>query len=369
MVATQEMARSTGEGSQAAGTRTRRRDAESRELAVAASAAALDETTKVNLYRQSRRGLSVEVLAAQSGLGRTLVARIINEMRAKRILENKLEFMDDPAFVDPSGVAEILGPVPQPAPGHGSRRSRAPEGLPPYLVSLYDVPLLSRETERHLFRKMNYLKFRAHQLREVLDPEHCKASQLDEIERLQEEALALKNQIIRANLRLVVSIAKKRVGPTNNFFELVSDGNMSLIRAVEKFDAGRGFKFSTYASWAIMKNFTRSIPEEKHRRDRFVTGHEEMFEVAPDIRSDAYEQEKGQRRSQEMVQGMLGRLNDRERRVLISRYGIGGADAQTLEQLGRELGVTKERVRQIESRAQEKLRKIALEERLDLSFE
>jgi RNA polymerase primary sigma factor len=118
-----------------------------------------------------------------------------------------------------------------------------------------------------------------------------------------------------------------------------------------------------------MKNFARTIPEENYRRDRFVTGHEAMFEAAPDTRGDVHEQESGQRRSQEIVQGMLGRLNDRERRVLISRYGIGGADEQTLEQLGRELGVTKERVRQIESRAQEKLRKIALEERIELSFD
>ena len=80
-----------------------------------------------------------------------------------------------------------------------------------------------------------------------------------------EEALAVKNQIIRANLRLVVSIAKKHVGRSDNFFELVSDGNMSLIRAVEKFDYARGNKFSTYASWAIMKNFIRSIPIENHR--------------------------------------------------------------------------------------------------------
>jgi len=297
------------------------------------------------------------------------MTRVINEIRAKRILETKLEFMNDPAFEDPAAVEEFLGPFPGQTASQSARRSRAPEGLPPYLVSLYDVPLLSREQERYLFRKMNYLKYQAHRLRAALDPERCKSSTLDEIDRLQEEALSLKNQIIRANLRLVVSIAKKRVGPTNNFFELVSDGNMSLIRAVVKFDATRGFKFSTYASWAIMKNFTRSIPEEKNRHDRFVTGHEEMFEIAPDTRSDVYEQESGHRRSQEIVQGMLGRLNDRERHILISRYGIGGADEQTLEQLGRELGVTKERIRQIESRAQEKLRKIAVEEKLEPSFD
>ena len=69
---------------------------------------------------------------------------------------------------------------------------------------------------------------------------------------------------------------------------------------------------------------------------------------------------------QEAVKGMLGRLDDRERRIIVSRYGINGASEQTLEQLGKELGITKERVRQIESRAQDKLRRFATEEKLDL---
>src|SRR5262249_33154192 len=133
--------------------------------------------------------------------------------------------------------------------------------------------------------KMNYLKYRADRLREALDPARPRAADLDEVERLQEEALAVKNQIIRANLRLVVSIAKRYVGPGHDLFELVSDGNMSLLRAVEKFDYARGNKFSTYASWAITKNFARSIPEEKHRRERYLTGHEELFEAAPDTRT------------------------------------------------------------------------------------
>ncbi len=126
---------------------------------------------------------------------------------------------------------------------------------------------------------------------------------------------------------------------------------MSLIRAVEKFDFSRGNKFSTYASWAIMKNFARTIPEENYRRDRFVTGHEEMFEAAADNRTDEHEYESALKRMQEAVKGMLGRLDDRERKIIISRFGLGGASEQTLEQLGRELGITKERVRQIESRA------------------
>ncbi len=332
------------------------------------STAALDETTKAKIHRlyNHGRGVSAENLAAQFDRTRSSIYRILNEMRALRLMESKLEFMPHPGFDDPGARDEILGPMPEPADGKPPRRTKAPKGLPPYLASLYEVPLLTREQEMHLFRKMNYLRSRAGKLRDSIEPARARTSDLDTVERLQDEALAVKNQIISANLRLVVSIAKRHVGPSNDFFHLVSDGNMSLIRAVEKFDFARGNKFSTYASWAIMKNFARTIPEENHRRDRFVTGHEDMFEAAADNRADEHEYENSQKRMQDAVKGMLGRLDDRERRIIISRYGINGASEQTLEQLGRELGITKERVRQLESRAQDKLRKIADEQKLDL---
>src|SRR5205085_12013466 len=112
---------------------------------------------------------------------------------------------------------------------------------------------------------------------------------LKHIEDLQTEASAIKAHLISSNMRLVVAIAKRHAAQTDNFFELLSDGNMSLIRAVEKFDFSRGNKFSTYATWAIMKNFARSIPEEKRRRERYMTGHEEVFEIAPDMRTDEQE--------------------------------------------------------------------------------
>jgi RNA polymerase primary sigma factor len=326
----------------------------------------LDDDAKAQIYRRFRMGVSVEVLREQYGRTRSSIYRVINEMRACRILGTKLEFIDNATFSDPASGPAILAEMPAPADGKPPRRPKAPKGLPPYLASLYEVPLLDREQEMHLFRAMNYFKHQAHQLRQKIDPTRARTADLDEIDRLQEEALAVKNQIIRANLRLVVSIAKRHVGPSNNFFELVSDGNMSLIRAVEKFDFSRGNKFSTYASWAIMKNFARTIPEENYRRDRFVTGHEEMFEAAADNRTDEHEYESALKRMQEAVKGMLGRLDERERKIIISRFGLGGASEQTLEQLGRELGITKERVRQIESRAQDKLRKIASEEKLDL---
>ena len=334
-------------------------------LAKAPRPASFDEAAKARIYRQHLQGAAIEVLADQFGRSATGILRVVNEMRARRVFELKIEAMPHESFDDPKAAAEILAPLPIPVDGKAPRKIKPPEGVPPYLASLYDVPLLSREQEAHLFRKMNYLKYRALKLRDRLDAARATTTVLDEIDRLMEEALTVKNQIIRANLRLVVSIAKKHVGRSDNFFELVSDGNMSLIRAVEKFDYARGNKFSTYASWAIMKNFIRSIPIENHRRDRFVTGHDDLFEAAADNRSDEHEYESAQRRMRDAVKGMLGRLDDRERRIIVSRFGLDGASEQTLESLGRELGVTKERVRQLEARAQNKLRKIAIEERLE----
>jgi RNA polymerase primary sigma factor len=327
-------------------------------------AARLDGPAKAQVHRLWRQGVAVEVLAERFGLSRAAVVRATSEVRAQRLLEQKLEFMPHPSFDDPAAEAEILAPMPE-----GKASAPAPreatEGMPPYLAELYEVPLLTREQEAHLFRKMNYLKSRAAKLREGLDPAKAKPAVLDEIEGLQEEALAVKNQIIRANLRLVVSIAKKYIAPDQGFFELVSDGNMSLIRAVEKFDFARGNKFSTYASWAVMKNFSRLLPGEKKRRERFRTGQEELFESAADLRTGERESEAVREQGMEVVGEMLDFLGERERKVIVRRYGLDGAASQTLEELGRELGVTKERVRQIEARAQQRLRAIAAERGLE----
>jgi RNA polymerase primary sigma factor/RNA polymerase sigma factor len=157
------------------------------------------------------------------------------------------------------------------------------------------------------------------------------------------------------------------VGPAENFFELVSDGNMSLIRAVEKFDYARGNKFSTYASWAIMKNFARTIPDEHRQRDRFRTSHAEMFSSTQDARSDQYEQETAQVQRETQVERILDRLDEREQQIIISRFGLNrGHEPLTLKQVGVEMGVTKERIRQIEARALSKLRRAAEEDRIEV---
>jgi RNA polymerase primary sigma factor/RNA polymerase sigma factor len=328
----------------------------------------LRDDTKRKIYQQYRRGEAVEALAKKFCRTKTSIYRVIGEMRARRILDLPLDYIPNESFAGIRGEKaerEVLGPMP---PSETPlKKSRLPSGLPPYLASLYEVALLTREQERHLFRKMNYLKYKASELRKELDLSQPRRVLMDQVERLYEELVGVKNEIVSANLRLVVSIAKRHVGPVENFFELVSDGNMSLIRAAEKFDYARGNKFSTYASWAIMKNFARSIPDEHRRRDRYRTSNAEMFNATEDVRSDQYEQESAQNQRQSQVEKILERLDERERQIIISRFGLHrGYEPLTLKEVGAEQGVTKERIRQLEARALNKLRKAAHEEKIDI---
>jgi RNA polymerase primary sigma factor len=336
----------------------------------------LDEAAKDAIYTSYQKGVAVELLAKRFSRTRTSMYRVINEVRAARLLEQPLDYIAHPSFEDPANAAIFLGPMPDAAEYEARRREmKVPRDVPAELAPLYELPLLNKDQEQHLFRQMNYLKFQASNLRNTfrkdgtdeVDPAKVRTQTLDEVERLAREADEVKNLLVSANMRLVVNIAKRHLHQSDNLFELISDGNLSLMRAVEKFDYGRGFKFSTYASWAIMKNFARSIPDEKSRRERFLTGHDEVFDIAPDNRGDEHEAVAAGERATKSVNRLLEYLEPREREIIRMRAGLDDhAKGMTLEEIGQQFGITKERVRQLNARAMSKLRQVAKEQRFEL---
>lgn len=316
-----------------------------------------DAERNESLLERSLLGESVACLAKAFSMSKTAVHGALVEARVKRLKEADVDYIDSEEFHQRNAESLICGPAPE---VDDSTASRIPNGLPAYLGELYRVPLLSKAQEQYYFRRMNFRKFQFSELRNELDVKKPSARMVSKLESMLADITDIKNLLIRSNLRLVVSIAKRYLKANSGFFELVSDGNISLIRAVEKFDYARGYKFSTYASWAILKNFARSVPAEHQRLDRFRTGNDEVFAQSSEQKGSFFIDEHMNMTQRAVIREMMQELDGREQKVIACRFGLSeGEEPETLEQVGSRLGVTKERVRQIEVRTLEKLRRIA----------
>jgi len=323
---------------------------------------AITDQAKGQIYFSKEQGEPMKILTQRFGRTRSSMYRIHNEVRAKELIQ-PVDYIYNPEFDDPSKEAEFLADMPGLAEFEAKRFHRnAPKDVPPQMLHLYEWPLLTKEQEQHMFRKMNYLKHKLHKFQQGVDPARAKVSDLRTIENLREDIKAARDVLINCNQRLVYAQAKMRLAMGETIDDLVSDGNLSLMRAVEKFDYGRGFKFSTYATWAIMKNFARSIPDAQTHKQRYVTGHEAVFDAKEDVRTDEQEVLAAADAAKSRVNHLLDHLDARTREVIRMRIGLDGAAEMTLEQIGQHFGITKERVRQINVRGMKQLREWAAKE-------
>jgi RNA polymerase sigma factor (sigma-70 family) len=298
---------------------------------------------------------------------RSRPGKAVLESRRARLFDRAIDFVPCREFQ--KADAERLASEPPAAAEVPLERDLAETpsgaGLTPYLASLYQTRLLTREEEQFYFRRMNWLKFRAATVRGRLDRQRATLRQIDEVEGWLTEAETVKAIIITSNLRLVVSIAKKFVDPTNSFEELVSEGNVALMRAVEKFNFALGNRFSTYATYAIQRHFFRLSQKSRQLRSRFVSDDEAFKGRAaaePDGESCSPQQLDILK---ELFAKFLGELEPREQQIVVARFGFDGQSPRTFRELGSSMGVCKERIRQIQTRALDKLRAMAAEARLE----
>lgn len=286
--------------------------------------------------------------------------------RAERLMTTEIEFIANPSFHLPAAETEILGDATdgQSLDATAVRGSYSRD-LPPHLARLCEVDPLAAHEERQLFRRLNYLKFRANALRSSIDPARPLAEVLDRIEGYLQWATATRDQILRANMRLVFSIAKKLVTRESPFEELLSDGIMILVKAIDKFDYDRGFRFSTYAYRSIVRNANRSFQNQQKRRRRRQDVGGDLSQFPGECTPGGLD-ERNWDPLQAGVARLMKQLDRREQFIVGARFSLGVHQRRhALQELAHRLGISKERVRQLEQRALGKLRKLAVEWRLE----
>jgi RNA polymerase primary sigma factor len=280
----------------------------------------------------------------------------------RRLLSTELEFIASPAF-SAVGAAEAIFADGSLIPGErtGNEKGKTPD-LPPHLARLCEAKLLTADEERLVFERMNFLKYKANQLRHQLSVENPCDWTVRRIQALLVAADWYRDRMIKSNMRLVISIVKKFVNKQNGFDDLLSDGIVALLRAVDKFDVGLGFRFSTYATQVVRRNTYRRVMEKQKERQRVTLSiHESGVDVSDEHRSPSMSEERWQTLRGRLAT-MLDKLDRREKLIVRARFSLGGhRRVQTLQRLADKLGVSKERVRQLEKRALEKLRDFALE--------
>ncbi|HVS69851.1 MAG TPA: sigma-70 family RNA polymerase sigma factor [Phycisphaerae bacterium] len=323
-------------------------------------------------------GAPLNAIAQRFSRTKAAISRVVTHERAARLKSAPIDFVPNPLFEHPDADNIILTLLPaealakaQATVAAGTNASasdvymaRMPRDLPPFLQDIFRQPVMPQELETDTFRRMNYLKWKAATLQAGLETESATPAALAQIETLMTQATDLKNQLVQANLRVAVHVARKHQRSGKPLLELVSDAAVWLMRAAEKFDFARGgagaahARFSTYASYAIMKNFARDRSDSLARRDAsLVTGQEELINSlnTPEAPHPADHLDAAALHSD--LRSLVEELPTRERELLTHHYGLNDQSPPlSLSEISSKMGITKARVQQLETRALRKLR-------------
>lgn len=289
-----------------------------------------------------------------------------DENLLSQILAQEQDFIDSPAFREPGAEDKIYVEAPDVAKPDTSWYHPVMDDLSPgksRTVKSAQQVILTGAEEKVLFHQFNYARFRVWMIQEEIAKSAAKkptGEQADHVLKWYRVADRVREQIAETNLALVLAMAKRTRMSEVDFADLVSEGNMALLRAVDKFDAGRGYKFSTYACRAILKAFSRQGMKLSKYRQRFPTDFDPKLEKSNflEIKRSTFEKDAAEE-VKRIVLDNRADLTDVERTVIEHRFGLESGENEkpmTLEQVGQIIGVTKERVRQIQNKAMEKIR-------------
>jgi RNA polymerase sigma factor (sigma-70 family) len=303
-----------------------------------------------------------------SGLGRGTGLSASEERLLRQILAEPMDYIDNEAFYEPQAESRIYNEAPSIEKPDVAWYRPLMDDLTPtkhHTTKNSGTVLLSAAEERVLFLQYNYARHRVRQLQLEIGLEDPTEDQARDILKWYNLATGYREQIAETNLALVLAMAKRTRMSEVDFADLVSEGNMALLRSVDKFDCGRGFKFSTYACRAILKAFSRQGMKLSKYRQRFPTDFDPAMEKSDHLETmRATHEKESADEVKHIVLSNEADLTDVEQTVIHHRFGLEGkehAPPLTLEQVGQIIGVTKERVRQIQNKALEKIR-LALEE-------